>query len=83
MVVDGDLQLRRLGQAVGARAAEFGVLVGQLDELLAGLDQLLLAQAAEVLQEELDAGAAAEAAHGRRLHDEDVGVADAPPPVRA
>jgi len=83
LVVDDDLQLRCLGQALRARARQLGPLISQADELFTRRDHLFLPQAAQVLQEELNTGAAAQAAHGGWLRDEDQCVAHPAPQFAA
>ena len=66
LVVDQQLVLRFVTQAVGAHAVEYRVLVGQLQELVACLVHHLVTDAGLVLQEEVETGGVTHLHHRRR-----------------
>jgi hypothetical protein len=75
-LVDVDLQLRGVVLAVGAHAGQGRILGGHAQHLVARGDQGLVADAADVLQLEVEARRGAQFRHGRRHDGEDHGVAD-------
>ena len=75
-LVDVDVELRRVVEAVGAHAGEQRVLGGQAEQLVARGHQAVVAEAAAVLQLEVEAGGVAELLHRRRHEREDLRVAD-------
>ena len=76
-IINVDLELRRVVQAVAAHALQTRVFLRQFDKLLARRHQRVMPQPREVLELQIEPGTLPQPAHGRRLHDKHVGITNA------
>ena len=76
-IVNADLELRCIVQAVAANPQQAWIFSGQLKKLFTGRHQRIMAQATEVLELQVEPRALAQTANSRRLHDERIGITDA------
>src|SRR5690606_29155730 len=76
VLIDIEIELRRIFHAVRAHLAEIRVLTGESEQLIAHIDELFALHAADIDELHVEAAGNAEFSHGRRQHREDHAVTD-------
>ena len=76
LLVHVHVELGRVLQSRGPDLGEARVLAGQVEELVAGREQRVVAEASPVLELQLEAGGVAQLGDRRRREDEDVRLLD-------